>query len=98
MYCVVLADGVSIDVLCCSCRRRLLRTFIDLFLFHLQTAFATFDTDGSGYISADELKQLMTNLGEQLTPDEINEMIEAADQDGDGQINYQGKRRDHRPT
>ena len=56
-----------------------------------QTAFRTFDSDNSGKISAAELKQVMTNLGENLTEDEINEMIQEADRDGDGQINYEGE-------
>jgi len=35
----------------------------------------------------------MMNLGEKLTADEINSMIEEADIDGDGQINYEVRRR-----
>lgn len=30
----------------------------------------------------------MTNLGEKLTEEEVDEMIKEADVDGDGQINY----------
>ena len=33
----------------------------------------------------------MTNLGENLTEEEVNEMIREADVDGDGQVNYEGK-------
>ena len=31
----------------------------------------------------------MQNLGERLTDDEINEMIREADDDGDGEVDYE---------
>ena len=34
----------------------------------------------------------MCNLGEKLSPDEIEEMIKEADVDGDGQVNYEGNK------
>lgn len=36
-------------------------------------------------------RHVMTNLGEKLTDDEVDEMIREADIDGDGQVNYEGK-------
>ena len=33
----------------------------------------------------------MTNLGEKLTDEEVDEMIREADIDGDGQVNYDGE-------
>ena len=40
--------------------------------------------------SAAELRHVMTNLGEKLTDEEVDEMIREADIDGDGQVNYEG--------
>merc|ERR1719172_365206 len=54
----------------------------------LMEAFKVFDKDGNGFISAAELRHVMTNLGEKLTEDEVDEMIKEADFDGDGQVNY----------
>ena len=56
----------------------------------LKQAFKVFDKDGNGYISPQELKHVMTNLGEKLSDEEIEEMIKEADLDGDGQVNYDG--------
>ncbi|KAL4239033.1 hypothetical protein ACF0H5_003737 [Mactra antiquata] len=55
----------------------------------LRQAFATFDRDGNGQISAAELRHVMTNLGEKLTDEEVDEMIREADLNGDGQVNYE---------
>merc|ERR1712172_185172 len=55
----------------------------------IKEAFKVFDKDGNGFISATELRHVMTNLGEKLTDEEVDEMIREADIDGDGQINYE---------
>ena len=67
----------------------------------LKEAFRVFDQDGNGFISAAELKNVMRQLGEKLTNEEIgnsvlcrgnnksDEMMREADIDGDGQINFQ---------
>ncbi|EDO05489.1 EF hand calmodulin family protein [Babesia bovis T2Bo] len=55
----------------------------------LVQAFKVFDRDGNGFISAQELRHVMTNLGEKLTNEEVEEMLREADVDGDGKINYE---------
>ncbi|MBA0570692.1 hypothetical protein Golob_004308 [Gossypium lobatum] len=54
----------------------------------LQEAFKVFDKDQNGYISANELRHVMINLGEKLSDEEVEQMIKEADLDGDGQVNY----------
>ncbi|PKA61415.1 Calmodulin [Apostasia shenzhenica] len=54
----------------------------------LKEAFKVFDKDQNGYISASELRNVMINLGEKLTDEEVDQMIREADIDGDGQVNY----------
>ncbi|GFT57523.1 calmodulin [Nephila pilipes] len=54
----------------------------------LKEAFRVFDKNGDGFISAPELRNVMTNLGEKLTDEEVEDMIKEADLDGDGLVNY----------
>lgn len=54
----------------------------------LKEIFQTFDLDGSGMIDSDELKKAKAALGEFLSPDQVKEMILAADSNEDGQIDY----------
>ena len=54
----------------------------------VENAFKVFDKDGSGFIEIDELRDLMMNLGEKLTEEEIQAMMQFADIDKDGKIDY----------
>ncbi|KAK6081100.1 calmodulin [Seiridium cupressi] len=55
----------------------------------LREAFKVFDRDNSGTISAAELRRAMSVLGDDLTDEQINEMIQSADRDGNGTIDYE---------
>ncbi|XP_071493075.1 uncharacterized protein [Diadema antillarum] len=52
-------------------------------------AFRVFDKDGNGYISVTNLRTIMSTVASGLTEDEIEEMIEEADVNGEGQVNYE---------
>ncbi len=52
----------------------------------LRAAFRVFDKDDNGTIDTAELRQLMKSIGEDLTDEQIEEMIREADQNGDGSI------------
>lgn len=53
-------------------------------------AFRIFDTNRTGYITVKEFREVMMNLGERLTYDEVTEMVVAADKNNTGKINYAG--------
>ena len=50
-----------------------------------------FDPDNLGYILSSDLRHIMTTKGDKMSDDEVDEMIEDADLDGDGHIEYEGK-------
>ena len=54
----------------------------------IREVFNVFDMDGSGFISAKELRQVMTDLGEKPTDGEVEELMRHADIDGDGQVSF----------
>ncbi|NXI64637.1 CETN1 protein, partial [Anseranas semipalmata] len=48
--------------------------------------FKLFDYDGTGKISFEKLKLVASELGEDITDEELQEMIDEADVDGDGEV------------
>ena len=52
--------------------------------------FKIFDADYSGYITENDLKQVIEVIATSLSEDEIKKCIKMADTDNDGRINYKG--------
>ena len=52
----------------------------------IDKVFRLFDDDKSGYISLKNLRRVAKELGETMTEEELMEMIERADSDGDGNV------------
>lgn len=67
---------------------------VNIFYFDVFFCFffyRVFDKNGDGFITADELKNVMSNLGEKLSDEEIEDMIKEADLNGDGKVDFTGK-------
>ncbi len=54
----------------------------------LKTAFAAMDTNGDGQVTKEELKALLSTLGESVDDAVIDEMIKIADVNGDGKVDF----------
>jgi len=54
----------------------------------LQQAFKMFDKDGSGLISAEEIKEVL-GFGKTLSEEAVNEIIKQVDANGDGEISFE---------
>ncbi|CAF0819613.1 unnamed protein product [Rotaria sp. Silwood1] len=55
---------------------------------NLKDAFNLFDQNDDGFIETKDLREIMTNLGEKITDEDIDEMIREADIDKDFKVNF----------
>ena len=54
----------------------------------IQRAFKAFDRNGDGFITAQDLKNAMRGVGENLTDREAHLMIRCFDEDLDNKLNF----------
>jgi myosin light chain 6 len=47
-----------------------------------------FDKEGNGFINSAELRHVLTSLGEKLTDEEVDQLLQGAE-DSQGQVNYE---------
>ena len=68
---------------------------MDNILYHLNISISNlnlvlilFDYQNNGYITISKLKNIMISLEENLSEEEIDEMLKEADMNGDGKIKF----------
>ncbi|XP_070538761.1 calmodulin-like [Ptychodera flava] len=55
----------------------------------LKQYFGKIDEDGDGFLTIVDLRRIFGSLDENLTDEEMYEMLVEADNDGDGKLNYE---------
>ena len=63
------------------------------FSCYMSSFLSRFDPESEGFVSTEELEFVLTNLPVKIPKPEIEEMIKAADGDGDGRISFPEFRR-----
>ena len=54
----------------------------------LKKAFDVMDANKDGVVTKDELRTLLKGLGEEVTDEVVDEMINIADENGDGKVQF----------
>lgn len=57
----------------------------------IRNAFRVFDRNSDGRLNAKELRDVLQTVGDKMSEDDIDELIAAADANGDGVIDYEGQ-------
>lgn len=50
--------------------------------------FLEFDRDGDGYITREDLKSALISMGKRVTDEEVRQLLDEADLDGDGKVSF----------
>jgi len=57
-------------------------------LEELKMAFKLYDPEGKGFITPAILKEMLLELDDSLSPDELNDIVDEVDKDGSGSIDF----------
>uniref|UniRef100_A0A1I8I4S8 Calmodulin n=1 Tax=Macrostomum lignano TaxID=282301 RepID=A0A1I8I4S8_9PLAT len=87
-FVAMMSDRYQLESELVKHERHLRKAFVSINLVFNLLALKVFDKDGNGLIDSSELKRVMASLGEELSDQEIDEMIREADRNGDGFVDY----------
>ncbi|XP_045589513.1 troponin C isoform X1 [Procambarus clarkii] len=58
----------------------------------LKEAFRLYDKEGNGYITTQTLKEILKELDNKLSDNDLNDIIEEIDEEGKGKVDFEGFR------
>lgn len=58
----------------------------------LREAFRLYDKEGNGYITTDVFRDILHELDDALSPEELDMIIEEVDTDGSGTLDFDGEK------
>nr|CDS31743.1 calmodulin [Hymenolepis microstoma] len=81
----ILSEGVSYEQFCQISSKKEKDVLNEQDILN---AFSLIDSEGRGYVTTDDLKQLLCNRGDKLSEGEISALIKTAKATGSGQVDY----------
>lgn len=69
----------------------------DAIQMELKGAFRLYDRDGNGFITTDVLREILRELDDKLSDNDLDNMIEEIDTDGSGTVDWDGSYLKHNP-
>ncbi|KOX69944.1 Troponin C, isoform 1, partial [Melipona quadrifasciata] len=85
------ADGsgtVDFEEFCTLAARFLVEEDSEAMQQELREAFRLYDKEGNGYITTEVFRDILHELDDKLTPQELDMMIEEIDADGSGTLDF----------
>ncbi|XP_034939219.1 troponin C, isoallergen Bla g 6.0201-like [Chelonus insularis] len=75
----------------CSVAARFMEEDVDIEALksELKEAFRLYDREGNGYITTDCFREILSEIDENLTDDELDMMIDEIDADGSGTLDFE---------
>ncbi|XP_069126582.1 EF-hand calcium-binding domain-containing protein 7-like isoform X13 [Argopecten irradians] len=80
-------DGISFDDFVDICRKEQVTSQEDM-----MKAFRRIDINGDGFLSLDELFKIMNSKGETMSKQEVKELLDSVDENGDGKLDYKERK------
>lgn len=80
---------IDFDEFVSYCARQRMSRTVSQESKEIQDAFSYFDKNGDGFVTAVEIRQVMSELGRDISEEQAEQMIADVDKEGSGRVTYQ---------